>query len=482
MKSADDNPMRGTCMRRNEPTKRKRGWKRRLTAGVAAAGLLAALTVQPGFAAEEKPEPTEPTETTEPTEPTPYQKILEEGLSITVEAPGSAFGDDNLKELKEAGVVLDVYKIASAVEITGVEDTKYDAYEFAEDWGVFSAQKTAWDAAVAKAGETEGGSVTAADIEALTQGAAGVVLKNIPEYTPGKTAEEVPTSPDYTGALKFAEGDPAAAAISLVKDGKADPGLYLILAHGTRPDYKLTEDGSLFTIAEGETTLFEFAPMLVSVPTRGQNVIGSVKVLDENYESKVGDTAAEDKTWNGDITIKAKVGVKDRLGSLKITKTLNTHEVVGFGGRKDPAAFIFDVNITDKEGNEVYANVISMVFDAAGGPQEEIITGLPVGALADVTEVYAGNYKTTQKYEDIEIKADVITTAADGKETREIKTETAAFTNDWNDTWNGGGSVKNSYQPVEKSDESVEWDLSNGKVPQTYALETSAAAAPEAAK
>ena len=451
-------------MRRNKPTNKRVGWKRRAAAGVAAAGLLVALTMQPCFASEEDPEPAPAAEAT------PYQKILDEGLSITVTAPTG----ETYKELKDAGVVLDVYRIASAVEVPD-----YDTYEFAEDWGAFSAQKTAWDAAVEKAEQTEGGSVTAADIEALTQGAAGVVLKSIPEYTPGKTAEKVTTAPDYTGSLDFGDSEES-AAISLTKDGKADPGLYLIIAHGDLGDYKLTENGSLYTVAEGETTLFEFSPMLVSVPTRGQQVFaGSVKVLDETYDSAVGDTAAEEEDWVGDITMKAKVGVKDRLGSLKITKTLSRHEIVDFGGRTDPATFIFDVNIKDTDGNEVYANVISMVFDAAGGPQEKIISGLPVGALADVKEVYAGNYKTTQEYTGIEIKADVITTAADGKETREIKTDTAAFTNDWNDEWNGGGSVANTYPAEEKADDSVEWDLSD--VQQKYALET-AAAAPEAAK
>ena len=449
-------------MRQKEPAEKRKGWKKRLGAGLTAAGLLAALAVQPVFAAGE--------------EKTPYQEVLEKGLSVTVTAPS----DGDYEELKDAGVVLDIYRIAAAEEIEG-----YDAYEFADDWGIFSAQKTAWDAAVEKAKADKETKITAGDLETLAQGAAAAVLKDVPEYTPGRSGEEVKTNADYHGVLQFSGSESSAAVMLQKADGTPDPGLYLIIAHGVPAGYRLNENGKLYTVAEGKTTLFEFAPMLVSVPVRGQEVFaGSVKVLDSSYDSSIGDTAAGD-AWTGNITMQAKVGVKDRLGSLKITKTLNTHEIVDFGGRNDPATFVFDVNVKDKDGKEVYANVISMVFDGAGGPQEKIISGLPIGAMADVTEVYAGNYKTSQKYTGIEIKGDEITTAADGTETRVINTETAAFTNDWNDTWDGGGSVTNTYETAEKTNtdgtESVEWDLNDGKVKQSYALET-AGGASQAAK
>ena len=473
MKSADGNPMRGTCMRRNEPTKKRRGWKRRIAAGVAAAGLLAALTVQPGFAAEEKPEPTEPTPA--PT-PTPYQEILAGGLSITVTAPS----EEAFAELEDAGVVLDVYKIASAVSFD--DKKEYDSYKFDENWGDFSAQKTAWDAAVAKAKETEGGSVTAADIEALTQGAAGVILADIPEYTPGEKAEEVQTAPDYTGVLKFSDSEDA--AISLVKDGEADPGLFLILAHGGLADYKLTEDGRLFTVAEGETQLFVFAPMLVSVPTRGRNVFtGSVEVLDETYDSAVGDTAsAED--WIGNITMTAKVGVKDRLGALKIIKKLEEHSHLEYTSedeetqeetkvvRVDYSTCVFDVTIyeneeaAENEETPIFSRTYSVSFSETGEQEVALIEDLPVGSVAVITEVYSGNYTPVEKEQTVKIEP----LSDDGE------VQTVTFNNIYDGTWKGSGAVDNTYRTktttITNGEQQVEWDL--GSVEQKYFAELEA--------
>ena len=394
------------------------------------------------------------------------EEALDAGCSITVNKPAG----DAYNELQNAGVVLDVYRVADAVPLEG-----YDAYEFSNWAAPFAFAEDMW-AAIQEESKSNG--VKAVELDGLTQLLAAAALKDVPEYDPDKDNSQ--NSPS-AGTAKLGE------MIDLGKGSDARPGMYLLIAHGNRDDYKIIVKDSrgedvISTVAVSSSKVFQFAPMLVSVPTKGINRIGTGSIYEADtgevigaYPIQTGDTVSEENWINA--VIEAKVGVTDRLGSLKITKTLNTHELVDFGGRKDPATFVFDVSVVDKDGRKVYGNVISMVFDGAGGPQEKIISGLPIGAKADVTEVYSGsNYKTTQKYTDIEIKGDEIITAADGTETRVINTEIAAFTNDWNNEWNGGGSVTNTYQTAPKTDpdgtESVEWDLSSGKVKQSYALET----------
>ncbi len=431
------------------------GWRkgkgRRIAAVVGAAVLMTALTTLPGYA-----------------EADSLEEAMAAGFSATVVSPTDA----EYEELGSAGAVLDFYLIAEAVPSVGE-----DAFTF--EWNeAFSAQKAAWESAVAEAGEGEG--PTAKNVRDLTQGLAGVVLADIEEYSTESTGESAAAAidgvPVFTGAL-----DEATALET--------PGLYLIVARGSAPAYKITaESGDISTAVPGKKKLFQFAPMLVTVPQRGEaELTDSTGIIYDffdgeeigEYSSGAGDTAAVDDKWQNALTLNAKVAVTDLVGSLKITKTLEDHEYVDFGGRIDQATFVFDV-LVELNGKPVFSNVYSVVLDASKMYDEIEVHDLPIGATATVEEVYCGNYTptTSKKITGIEIKADVAASNGD----IEIQTETAAFSNKYNDTWHGGGSVMNSYKAVETSDGTVDWDTNQtaqepagGETPGAFTSGTSAA-------
>ena len=431
------------------------GWRkgkgRRIAAVVGAAVLMTALTTLPGYA-----------------EADSLEEAVAAGFSATVVSPTDA----EYEELGSAGAVLDFYLIAEAVPSVGE-----DAFTFG--WNeAFNAQKAAWESAVAEAGEGEG--PTAKNVRDLTQGLAGVVLADIEEYSTESTGESAAAVldgvPVFTGAL-----DEATALET--------PGLYLIIARGNAPAYKITaESGDISTAVPGETKLFQFAPMLVTVPQRGETALtDSTGIIYDffdgkeigEYSSGTGDTAAVESKWQNALTLNAKVAVTEKQkGSLLITKTLSNHEYVDFGGRIDQATFVFDVKVyKDKEKKEdevVFRNVYSVVLDA--NKMTDVVAeihDLPVGAKATVEEVYCGNYTpTTPKIVEIkEIIADEIGSNGD------IETQnTAAFTNRYDKPWRGGGSVMNSYKAVD-DDGTVHWDT--GKATQAPAGgETSGAFTP----
>ncbi len=371
---------------------------------------------------------------------TTLEEALTAGCSITVTPPE---GDD-YNVLPE--VTLDFYRVASAERPDG-----FDAYEFVWE-EAFAEGEAYWDPLREKAVED---GITAAEIDQLTQMLAGIALKNVPEYEMSAAAEEAGEVPAHVSAPLT--GDQT----------DVDPGLYLILAHGKENNYKVVgKDGSLSTgaAAEDKGKLFQFAPMLVSVPQRGTSVIGSGNILDYifgdiagTYDIETGDTFSEEP-WQSSIVINAKAAFTDLLGSLQITKSLADHEHVEFTREGDPDAVVradqvtcvFDVTV--RQGEEiVFSNVYTRIFDGAGSMEPIVIEDLPVKSVAEVEEVYAGNYAAGESYTGenaITIEADNY----DAEGNKIIQTETAEFTNSYQDTWRGGGSVTNRYKTAEGSD------------------------------
>ena len=368
------------------------------------------------------------------------EEALEAGCSITVTPPE---GDD-YNVLPE--VTLDFYKVASAERPDG-----FDAYTFVWE-EAFAEGKAYWDPLLEKAAE---GGITGAEIDQLTQALAGIALTNVPEYEMGAAAGEAGEVPAHISAPLT--GGPT----------DVEPGLYLILAHGKENNYKVAgKDGSISTgaAAEDKGKLFQFAPMLVSVPQRGASVIGSGSILDYlfgsvagTYDIEKGDTLSEEP-WQNSIVINAKAAFTDLLGSLQITKELTNHEHVEFTREDDPdkvvradqVTCVFDVTVRQGE-DIVFSNVYTRIFDGAGSMEPIIIEDLPVKSVAEVKEVYAGNYAADESYTGeraITIEADNY----DAEGNKIIQTETAEFTNTYQNTWRGGGSVTNKYKMAEGSD------------------------------
>ena len=220
--------------------------------------------------------------------------VFDTGFRITVNKPSAA----EYQPLNDTNVTLDFYRIAMATPREGQDVLDVE-------WGErFKVVGAAWEAVEQKAvtGEIE---LKAADIDGLAQGAARIVLADVPEYESTKPA--VATNPDKTGTL--------GTAVELGDEA----GIYLIIAHGSLKDYKITgDDSQLSTAAVVNSQLYQFAPMLVTVPNKGVtyledkgNITGVIsgEILAQ-YSIGFSNTLSE-ASWIGDVEIIAKVGRED---------------------------------------------------------------------------------------------------------------------------------------------------------------------------
>ena len=436
-------------MRKDRTGKWKIG-RRRAFAAALAGLLMTALTARPVFMAADT-----------------LADALEEGCTVKVTVPAAAEEPD-YAELADAGTVLDFYRVAKAVP----KADGSDAYDF--EWAAaFSAQQAAWEAVAAPV-DGEEKHPTAQNVRDLTQGLAGVVLNGIDAFEVG--SEGTSASASITGVPVY-HGTPGTAVTLGSSDG-ADPGLYLVIARGNAPKYKITaDDGSISTAVPGTTKLYQFAPMLISVPQRGMTALtdSTGTIYDFNtgdalnvYGSWTSNTADTDKKWENALEISAKVGVTDLVtGSLVIRKTLDNY--ASFEGRTEEVTCIFQVEV-EKDGSPVLSSAYSIILDGTKRSGEVTVPNLPIGATATVTEIYAGNYSASEGTQTtvgpITIKADSI--AANGDPVTE--SDPAVFRNQHGGTWRGGGSVTNTYKTTEKADGNVDWDFDH--VEQSYAHES----------
>jgi len=340
----------------------------------------------------------------------------EEPCSIIISMPeGEAYAD-----LANADLVADVYQIAEADPVD--PEGTYDMYKFTYD-PALSDEKYHVEpiADVIK----EGGEIKAEDIDALTQNLAQAALVD-------ELIKPVGEPVKYDAETKKINVTGIAA------------GLYLIIPYGSDIEEYFTNEGGVISMtADTEDNVFTFAPMLVSVPNREIRELGTGNVAGNEewtYPIYIGN---EENTgeWDYDIELNAKIGYTpiDKYGSLEITKTLTDFAYTE--GRSDEATFVFQVEVTDKDGNKVLSNVYTTAFTAAGTQTVVKIDELPVGATAVVTEVYSGNYKAEQElFDELVIVADADTSTAEVMDPLKVE-----FRNSWNNTNYGTGSVTNRF-------------------------------------
>lgn len=153
---------------------------------------------------------------------------------------------------------------------------------------------------------------------------------------------------------------------------------------------------------------YSFTPYLLALP--------------DNYYSE----SNPDDSWVYDVTTGLKPEQEVRYGSVQINKTLDTYNAT-LGG----ASFIFSVEAV-KDGETVYSDVVSLVFDGPGTKSVEV-GNIPAGAQVTVTEVYSGS--------SYQIVGDNVEAAA-------ITADTAAqvsFANTYDGSNNGGSSIVNHF-------------------------------------
>lgn len=301
---------------------------------------------------------------------------LDKDCTLTIK-PASDIAED----ISGAGVVVDLYYIASAKAVDGFDTYDLEAEaDFASVDIALSVDKTE------------------ADWVAAAQEAAAVALAEGSSIAPVVEGADLNTT--ITG-LKA--------------------GLYLVVPHGDLDPYVETiqnEDGSevLVTIANSATNKYSFTPNLIALPTK------------EGEEGVIN--TADEGEWitDGEVTLKA--GFEKREGSVEIVKSFTT-----FAKKNDdPVTCVFYVKVYDENGEEQkdLAKTVSMVFET-GEEQVELIEGIPVGYTVTVTEEYSGaNYTlVSENDQSVVIAADEV-----------LQVE---FENEFDDTWHGSGSITNTF-------------------------------------
>lgn len=265
--------------------------------------------------------------------------------ALATDAPvsGSAQGKYSLTvsagtetDIENAGVVLDLYYVASAAA-----DERYDTYHYTMEpaYGALSIPEN----------------ITNDGWNTLAQQAAQLALGG-----------ESPLSPAVSGlpAGEKAEG--------------LESGLYLVIARGETEDgdyvTNLHEgeenvEAELVTTAKSYDYVYTYAPQLVTLPGKAAAEDGSVG------------TAVEYGDWLNDMSITLKPAQSIRYGSLIIEKTVS-----GFGG--EPAVFLFRIEGSREDGAR-FSDVVAITFTAAG-TDTYTVERIPVGAEVTVTEIYTG--------------------------------------------------------------------------------------------
>ena len=335
--------------------------------------------------------------------------------SLTVN-PGNAM---SAEDLEKAGVVIDLYRIADAVEVSG-----YDTY----DWSV--------NAPFAEEIGTIDKKIDGDGWKKLAQQVADVVLGKAPE---GETKWDPTAAAEKIDASLKSTGNPAGTEIKGLK-----AGLYLVIARGTvyikDNKYAATADGETpetsgtVTIANSETITYKFSPELVSLPTKEavNDVINT----------------ANPGPWIYNPTITLKPSQEERHGNLEIVKTLDDYadreKKVGNNPRimKDPATFVFKMTVYEDESKAkvIKEDYLSAVFDEFG-TKTLLVENLPVNSFVVVKEEYSGrNYSAKVEEGSATIIAD--------------ETVQVPFENYYDDREGGGGSVTNKFT---NSEEKGKW-------------------------
>lgn len=328
----------------------------------------------------------------------PARQARADDLDLTKDMYLDVTVAEQAAELKEAGLVVDLYLVAEAKKMKN-----FDTYEF-------DASKTSF---AGLADDVRNPDVSNDDWRDIAQKAAKIVL------------EGSSVTPQLTGQPRF---DEESEKIKLPKhdESKNSGGLYLVLPRASKDTDKAAylkkqSDGSLATVVISKGMKYTFSPQLVAVPGKPQ--------YDSNNSYIVKNNTADSVPWSYTVPMTLKVAYEEQETELEIVKSIDTYET------KDPATFVFDVEATF-EGKNIYSNVETIVFDKPGMKVCKV-KGLPVGAEVTVTEIYEGavyelDTTTTAKEQKITLAADTLANKVE-------------FDNDYNNRYHGGGSVKNEF-------------------------------------
>lgn len=202
-------------------------------------------------------------------------------------------------------------------------------------------------------------------------------------------------------------------------EAKAAQAMELIQQENVKPTETTTVDEG----AEGLSTgMYLVEAQQVQSPEYTYSFTPYLLALPNNYYSE----SNPDDSWVYDVVTGLKPEQELRYGSIQINKTLDVYNAT-LGG----ASFIFSVEAV-KDGETIYSDVVSLVFDGPGTKSVEV-GNIPAGAQVTVTEVYSGSsYQIVG--DNVEIAAITADTAAQ-----------VSFANTYDGQNNGGSSVLNHF-------------------------------------
>ena len=308
---------------------------------------------------------------------------LDQECSLTV-SPGT------IEDLANAEVVLDLYKVANAVQVPGYDTYAYEAV----------APFEALDGTLA---DTQ--SLTNEVYQGLAQQAAEITLNS--GMSVAKAVDGAKTDEKIEGLAA---------------------GLYLVIARGPEiPDYVVSveseeETEKIGTIAWSDEFVYTFLPELITLPGKAADADGVVNT-------------ANPTEWLYDAAATLKPSQAVRFGSLEIVKTLTSYET------SEEAHFVFQVEAYKDEtkAEVVYSNVVRLSFDAAETKSIILEDVIPVGSYVEVTEVYSGAAYSLSS-------AAMASTVIQAEEIASV-----SFANEYNGSGNSGGAVTNHFDYSEES-------------------------------
>ncbi|WP_165043927.1 DUF5979 domain-containing protein [Adlercreutzia sp. ZJ138] len=328
---------------------------------------------------------------------------LSKNSNLTVEA---ALEDAESFASNDGGIQVDAYLVARAVQTPGYDTYTYEPVEE----GPFSKLDVTKLNNTMSSGDSTAATQASQD---FAQAALSAALADL-----GSTNPTLADTPHATMNATGSEDTTCEASFSQLPSG-----LYLLVAHGANlvaADYTTTlEDGRTATVAYSPLMECAFEPVLMSLPTR-----------EAAADQPLTTASGTDWLYEADTLLKPQV--KPRMGSLEITKTLDTFETDG-SAVDSAATFVFSVQATDVSGNKVYDDVVSVVFNKPDSKNVLIENKIPVGSTVVVREVYSGASYTV-------VGASEETAVIEADEVARV-----SFENTAGNTKVHGGSVTNSF-------------------------------------
>lgn len=362
--------------------------------------------------------------------------------------------------LEEVSVTLDMYMVAEAKEVKG-----YDTYDYYMEPGspYLGAMLAYLDGQGESGWEYEGDAKT------------GVTFR----YNVGQDekSESWDGAAQTAAAVIFSEGSglmPVKTETTGRRIEGLAPGLYLVIARsealGDAKDYVVeTEDASdpekkgIATAAYTDKNVYKFLPRMLSLPVKGPETEGG------NLDTG---NAAE---WQYDLQgTEFKFVQEPRYASLEIVKGIDRYGA--------PSSFVFQVEA--KEGPDsdriLYSDVVTISFDGSSGREKSLVLAdkIPAGAYVQVTEVYSGAVYSLGSISTVPAageRGDAYVTDLNGAgaaitgirpgEAPGIPqgegfdpgvTTRVIFTNAYNGSGNGGGSITNHF---ESDQDGTHWNL-----------------------